>query len=164
MSEFDPVAFESELKRLKPAAPPRELLARMDEARPTPAVEFAGRQGTPTYVRMWLRRLCWVTPAAAAVGVAAAFLARQVALVPPRAAQAQPEVVSRPPIQPREIEIDQRLLSAFDAVAQLPGGEPVRFHCREWMDEIVLRDAARKVIIERQAPRLEVVPVRFETY
>jgi hypothetical protein len=49
-------------------------------------------------------------------------------------------------------------------VAHLPNGEPVRFLCREWRDEVILRDPARGIVIERQTPRLEVVPVRFETY
>jgi hypothetical protein len=63
-----------------------------------------------------------------------------------------------------EIEIDRQLVALFDAVAQLPSGQSVRFRCREWADEVVVRDPARGLVIERRAPRLEVVPVSFETY
>ena len=56
------------------------------------------------------------------------------------------------------------MVALFDAVAQLPNGQPVRFRCREWADEVVLRDPARGIVIERRTPRLEVVPIRFETY
>jgi len=67
-------------------------------------------------------------------------------------------------IKADDVEIDQRLVSSFDAVAQLPSGLPVRFRCREWADEVVLRDTARGIVIEQRAPRLEVVPVSFEMY
>jgi hypothetical protein len=63
-----------------------------------------------------------------------------------------------------EVEIDQQLIVAFDAVARLPGGQPIRFRCREWADEVVLTDSAHGVVIEQRTPRLEVVPVSFETY
>jgi len=56
------------------------------------------------------------------------------------------------------------LVATFDAVGQLPDGEPIRLRCRQWRDEVILRDSARGVVIERQSPRLEVVPVKFETY
>jgi hypothetical protein len=56
------------------------------------------------------------------------------------------------------------LVAAFDAVARLPDGQPVRFRCREWSDGVVLRDSARGIVIEQRMPRLEVVPVSFETY
>ena len=56
------------------------------------------------------------------------------------------------------------MVASFDAVARLPGGEPVRFRCREWADDVVVRDPARGIVIERRTPRLEVVPVSIETY
>jgi len=63
-----------------------------------------------------------------------------------------------------DVQINQELVSTFDAVAPMPGGEPVRFHIREWMDEVVLQDSARGVVIEGRSPRVEIVAVRFETY
>jgi hypothetical protein len=62
------------------------------------------------------------------------------------------------------VQIDQALVWSFDAVARLPSGEPIRFRCREWMDQVVLSDRDRGVVFEQRAPRVEVVPVRFETY
>jgi hypothetical protein len=49
-------------------------------------------------------------------------------------------------------------------VAQLPNGEPVRFRCREWRDDVVVRDPGRGLVIERSTPRLEVVPISVETF
>jgi hypothetical protein len=69
-----------------------------------------------------------------------------------------------PPLKADSVQIDEQLVGAFDAVGRLPSGEPVRFHCREWMDNVVLRDKTRGVVIEQRTPRVEVVPVRFETY
>ena len=63
-----------------------------------------------------------------------------------------------------EVELNHRLVSSFDAVAELPDGEPVRFRVREWSDESVFHDSARGLVVERNTPRLEVVPVAFETY
>ena len=68
------------------------------------------------------------------------------------------------PVRANDVQIDQQLVSTFDTVAALPSGEPVRFRCREWMDEVVLRDSRRGVEVTRRVPRVEVVPVRFETY
>jgi hypothetical protein len=75
----------------------------------------------------------------------------------------RPELASTP-VKADDVRIDQQLVSTFDAVALLPTGEPVRFRCREWMDEVVLRDSRRGVEVARRVPRVEVVPVRFETY
>jgi hypothetical protein len=62
------------------------------------------------------------------------------------------------------VEIDRQLVSAFEAVATLPDGEPVRIRCREWMDEVVLHDSKSGVAIRQRTPRFEVIPVRLETY
>jgi hypothetical protein len=62
------------------------------------------------------------------------------------------------------MDIDRQLVSAFDAIAELPGGEPVRFHCRQWSDKMVFHDLDRGITVERSTPRLEIIPVRFETY
>lgn len=67
-------------------------------------------------------------------------------------------------IQANQVEVDQELVAAFDAIAQLPDGEPVRFRCREWNELVTLHDSARGVVIERQEPRFVIVPIRFETY
>jgi hypothetical protein len=65
---------------------------------------------------------------------------------------------------PEELEIGRQLLAAFDAIAELPDGAPVRFECRQWEDRMVFHDASSGLSIEHSVPRLEIVPVRFETY
>jgi hypothetical protein len=71
---------------------------------------------------------------------------------------------AEPALKADDVEIDQQLVAAFDAVARLPDGQPIRFRCREWADAVVLTDTARGLVIEQRTPRLEVVPVSFETY
>jgi hypothetical protein len=62
------------------------------------------------------------------------------------------------------VQVNQELVSSFDVVAKLPTGEPVRFRCRRWKDQLVVTDKNSGIAIEESNPRVEVVPVRFETY
>jgi hypothetical protein len=62
------------------------------------------------------------------------------------------------------VQLSQELVSDFEAVGELPSGVPVRFHCREWMDTAVFHDSRRGLVIEQNIPRLEVIPLGFETY
>jgi hypothetical protein len=68
------------------------------------------------------------------------------------------------PPRAEEIEIGRTLLATFDAVAELPSGEPVRFRCQQWADTTMFRDRARGINVEQSTPRLEVVPVSLDTY
>jgi hypothetical protein len=208
MNDWDPELFEAELRKLSPARPPAELMARLVEARPVHVDQtskapngFGVRQSSaalavgnvtlkrqttgavqsavaPNHARgptvpqpstlnpqpLWWLLLRWLTPAAAVAALVAALLAwwphgqgeRQQA----KAATATAKLGSRPD----EVEIDQQLVGLFDAVAQLPSGQPVRFRCRQWSDEVVLRDPTGGLVVERRTPRLEVVPVRLEVY
>ena len=63
-----------------------------------------------------------------------------------------------------DVHVDEELVSSYDVVAKLPGGEPVRFRCRQWRDQWSVTDTNRGVEIVQNNPRVEVVPVRFETY
>jgi hypothetical protein len=67
-------------------------------------------------------------------------------------------------LQADAVEIDRQLIGAFEAIATLPDGEPVRLRVREWMDEVVLRDTAHGVAVQQRSPRIEVIPVSFETF
>jgi hypothetical protein len=102
------------------------------------------------------------------VGIAAAVAAAVWLLrpTPPAAGVAQTltAVPKKPTLKADRVEIDRQLVGAFDAVARLPSGEPIRFRCRQWMDQVVFRDSSRGVVVEKRSPRLEVVPVGFETY
>jgi len=145
--------FEADLQRLLPARPPEDFLKRLKTARlvysPEPrskANRFPGFAISP-----WLLR--WLIPATAMLTIG--LLVWRASLPVAKAASA---------IKADNVQIDRELLSAFDTVAQLPSGEPVRFRCRTWMDQVVLTDKQRGVVIEQRTPRIEVVPIGFETY
>jgi hypothetical protein len=66
--------------------------------------------------------------------------------------------------QADDVQIAQDLVSSFDTLAKLPGGEPVRFRCRQWVDKITLSDNTHGLVYEQRTPRVEIIPVGFETY
>lgn len=170
--------LEAQLRSVRPAQPPVDFLQRLKSAAPVPvanrqaqtaaAVPPGPRQRTAAHEKFsaseatirpgWLPLLLrWLVPAAAVLVVAAIIWRTN--LPSPR-----PPQTASTPMKADDVRIDRELVSAFDAVALLPSGEPVRFRCREWMDEVVLRDSRRGVEVKRRVPRVEVVPVRFETY
>lgn len=164
MTGHDPELLETELRRLKPASPPEDLLARLVAARSRlPPPHGAGWRAL-SRCGGWWRLLRWLAPGMAA---AVAFVALwAVRMADPAPGRQGPTVDARAKrmLRADDVLIDRHLVATYDAVAQLPGGEPVRFRCREWADGVVWRDTARGVEIEQRTPRLEVVPVRFETY
>lgn len=170
MNEPDLNQFEQELRQLNPAAPPPELMARLVAIQPVPLSARETRSNSATtrprqHDRQWADwrlLLRWLVPATALV-VAIAF----VWLRPPSGpgSATAPLVASAPPmLKADSVQLDEQLVDSFDAVGRLPGGEPVRFRYQRWMDQLVVRDDARGVVIEQRTPRVEVVPVRFETY
>ncbi len=175
MNEFDPELFEAELRKLRPARPPADLMARLAEAQPAtwdqaPAVVEPPPRASisqPSALDpqpLWTLLLRWLGPAAAA----AALLAALLVALPHSKRPNEPAKVAGVPKKTAsntgEVEIDRQLVALFDAVAQLPSGQPVRFRCRQWDDEVVFRDPKTGVEIERRTPRLEVVPVSLEVY
>jgi hypothetical protein len=178
MKENETERFEVQLRNVRPARPPADFIQRLKSEVPDLVTERrvqiasaapmaqAERPAVPetlgaaegTFWPAWLSLvLRWLIPAAAML-VFGAILWR--ANLP---AGRRP-VIASAPVKADDVRIDQQLVSTFDAVALLPTGEPVRFRCREWMDEVVLRDSRRGVEVARRVPRVEVVPVRFETY
>ena len=172
MSDRDHELLEAELRKLAPARPPAELMARLSEV-PRMQEAAVARHSEPSAVPQpstfnpqpfWRLLVRWLAP----LGVTAAIVAALMVLWP----HAQrPEQHVKPaaasthtPPKPDEVEIDRQLVALFDAVAQLPNGEPVRFRCREWRDDVVVRDPGRGLVIERSTPRLEVVPISVETF
>ncbi len=154
--------FENELRALAPAKPPPEFFERLAQLHPpAPAV----RQNThplPAPAWNWGHLLRWLLPATALLATAGLVWLK---LAPNSHTGGRPLAVSvTPPLKADSVQIDEQLVGAFDAVGRLPDGVPVRFHCREWMDNVVLRDKTRGVTIEQRTPRVEIVPVRFETY
>jgi hypothetical protein len=164
MTEFDPERFEAELRKLEPAVPPEELRCRLDELKPNRLDWENSRSSSGEGTGGFLARFWWSIATAAALGIAVAVLYPHHSTPLQKTSHPLLTRVAQSQAKADQIEIDQQLLSVFDAIARLPSGEPVRFHCREWMYGIVLRDSARGFVLERQMPRLEVVPVRFETY
>ena len=165
MNNRDQELFEAELPRLKPARPSEEFMARLAATPPKPRAQaqncFRLRREAPSWWRWSFR---WLAPAAVTATLAAALLAGR---WPKSIAHSLPHVAMNPAtplVQHDDVEIDRQLVAAYDAVAQLPDGEPVRLLCREWRDKVTLRDPAKGIVIERQTPRLEVVPVSYDTY
>ena len=178
MNENELERFEAHLRSVDPARPPAEFLQRLmsetavlvAERRAHTALEVLSAQAegspAPETVRAsasaarspWLPLvLRWLVPATAVLVLGA--LIWRANLPPGRVTE-----TASTPVKADDVRIDQQLVSTFDTVAQLPSGEPVRFRCREWMDEVVLRDSRRGIEVARRVPRVEVVPVRFETY
>jgi len=152
--------FEAGLRRLPPAAAPPDLMARLRAAK----VAAHSVSESPAILRFrwadWLagwRRLA--AAAAPATTILLLWLALRPAVGPGKA-----EAADSTGIKADAVQVDRSLLASFDAVAQLPDGVPVRFHCCKWRDDVVLHDHADGVFITQSTPRIEVVPVRFETY
>jgi hypothetical protein len=160
MTESEQNEFEKRLRRTRPAELPDGLAVRLRATVPERAVMAPS---WADYFRAHWDSLRWFIPATAVA--LAAMLAWQGSLPVHRqqvsAATSNP---AWPVLQADEVKIDQKLLSSFDAVARLPGGEPVRFRCESWLDEFVLSDKSRGVVVENRQPRFEVVPVGYETY
>jgi anti-sigma-K factor RskA len=159
MNDHELESFEAELRALKPAPPPPELLARLETASPIkeltpPRPALRARWQAPNFWR-------WFAPATAVVALALAFgIGRWQHGPAPKQAATPPQV----PASPDVVEIDRQLVASYDAIAEVSGGIPVRFHCQEWEDKVFFRDPLRGIAIERRTPRLEVVPVSLETY
>jgi len=164
MNDGEPELIEAELHRLKPARPPEALLARLAAARPAPRPQREGRSQPWVAFDSWRCLLRWLAPATVAAGVVVALLVWRWPGADRTPAVLPGEGLTKSALRANAVEFDRELVASFDAVARLPSGEPVRFRCREWTDGVTLRDAARGVVIERRTPRLEVVPVSFETY
>lgn len=161
MKEPELTGIEADLQRLKPAAPPEAFMRRLvaaTEASVRPKLAQPNRQAS--LWEMWKRRLRWLAPAAAGVGLVIFGVTRP--LIAPKTLVVP--VASNPPLKADDVQLARQLVGAFDAVAELPGGETVRFRCQEWTDQMTLRDAARGIEVVQSTPSFEVIPVRFETY
>ena len=158
MTDKEQDRFEAELRQMRPAKPPEDFLARMLAAKFHP--EETARPASPV-VEPWKLLLRWLIPATAVLLVAAAIWRGKTYSTSQRAAAPESNL---PILTADEVQIGQELISSFDAVARLPGGEPVRFRFQQWMDEIVLNDTTQGLMVESRTPRIEVVALGFETY
>ena len=155
--------LETLLRQIPPATPPPDLMERLRvaTAETPPVKRRAAGQIHRTFHWTGLfagwRGLAVAVPASAMIVLA--WLGLRLATVPDEARAA---AVSG--IKANAVQVDHSLVASFDTVAQLPGGVPVRFRCREWQDDVVIHDDTHGVVISKSTPRVEVMPVRFETY
>ena len=166
MTEVDPEQFEAELQTFRPAKPSAESLAKIRaELRTHTKVGADSRPMRLTLTSLrWNRVLGWLVPAAA-VAVLAAVLLHFNDAPPKTVVPSQSAAASRAPaLKADKVEIDRQFVGDFDAVTELPNGQPLRFRCEQWLDKVSLRDSASGLLIERTTPRVEIVPVRFDTY
>ena len=171
MNDHDLDLFEKELQALKPSRPPEEFAGRLSKAiaefpapdpnpvlnhPPTPRFAF---QSILAHLQFHLR---WLAPAT--VVVLASIVVLRSDLLGLRHAPPGAAAVPSPAMKADDVKIDSTLVSSYDSVANLPDGEPVRFSCEEWVDEVRLKDSSRGLVYSQKVPRVTVVPVRFETY
>ncbi|HEX4348793.1 MAG TPA: hypothetical protein VH251_00325 [Verrucomicrobiae bacterium] len=151
--------LEAGLRRIPPTAAPPELMERLRAAR---------TKIQPKERRVLRRVFRWSDLFAGwrglALGSAAAVLLLGWLILRPMAGTSRPNSSVRPVTTADTVQVGHSLMASFDAVAQLPGGEAVRFRCREWQDDVVIHDKVNGVVISQSTPRVELVPVRFETY
>ena len=153
--------FESELRRVAPAPVPADL---MDRLRSSKTFSLTASRPEPRRghrmidIFMGLR---WLVAATSVVVAAILFLRLE---SPPDSAARKSNSAASPANQANAVQVDHALVNSFDAVAELPSGEPVRFRCSQWRDDVVMRDPSHGMVIEQSIPRMEVVAVRFETY
>jgi hypothetical protein len=163
MTEKEQDRLETGLRRMTPAPVPADLMQRLQAARIAPP-----RMEVPAPRRSWR----WTEWLSAWRGLAFAEPAMAVLLtallvwraVQPELLPGKNSVGRTMGLKANAVHVDHSLLASFDTVAQLPNGEPVRFRCRQWEDNVTVHDDANGVVISQRTPRVEVVPVRFETY
>jgi len=161
VNEIEQERFESELQRMRPAQPPQPFMARLASSRPALPHRPAARALGVSRGFSWDLVLRCLAPAMALV-VAVALCWRLGFPAPKQANPVNPDQATVG-LKADDVQIAHELVSSFDAVARLPSGEPVRFRCRKWMDQVVFSDRNRGIVVEERRPRVEVVPVRFET-
>ena len=162
MNDRDIERLEIELGKLKPAPPPPELMTRLAVAPSVKPTSRAARSGSLSRAEVWWR---WLWPVPALTAAAALLLLLVARRESGQLGTPQRSTTGSAPVtRIQDIEFDRQLVMAFDAIAQMPNGQPVRFRCREWTDDVIVRDPVQGIVIERRTPRLEIVPVRIETY
>lgn len=147
--------LEAELKRLRPAAPSRQLLARLDRELAAPA-----RRAAPTWW-LWAGAL----PIAAALAVMITLAARRDS---PRPANAPQEIAAVPALAPaafQPVAAENVLYAAQDdGLVTLADGTPARRERLNYVDTITWKNPRTNASVRWSVPREEVrvVPVSFQ--
>ena len=165
MTDPEQQEFEAALRRTRPVKLPEELRSRLLAAAP-PKKARSAPPWPALAVLGWLRVLRLALPAAAVVLIAAVVVWRNASTSKPGVTDQKSStgMIAATPLKADEVKIDEELVSSFDTVARLPGGEPVRFRCNQWLDEITLSNKAQGLVLQERTPRFEIVTVGFETY
>jgi len=164
MSDFDPEQFEKELQTLRPAKPSPQLLEQIRVQLRAESKPASDPVRLATFQLRWHLAWRWLVPASALAAIVAFVLFAQSAARRPETLP-QPRTASKQPtLKADKVEIERQLVADFETITETPGGQPMRFRCEQWLDRIRLRDSAAGLTIERTTPRVEIVPVRFETY
>jgi hypothetical protein len=161
LNEQEQEQFEAKLRRTPPARVPIPFMARLLVAKPSPEPAQKPRHHAAPAWTPWWRLGRWLAPALAALAVAL-FIGR--GKFRSEGSPNNKPLVAATGLKANGVQVDHELVSSYDVVATLPGGEPVRFHCRQWKDQLVVKDKSSGVEIQQNSPRIEVMPVRFETY
>jgi hypothetical protein len=156
MNDDEQQRYEELLRRAQPARPSEEFMARLRNSRPAPEPP---RPRTFVGGLNWSR---WLAPVAAAAFVG--LLIARARFVHPGTVTGHATPLAVYGLKVDDLRVDEELVSSFDVVAQLPDGVPVRFRCQKWQDQWVASDTNHGVQIEENNPRVEVTPLRFETY
>ena len=163
MTDHEQEKFEAQLRQLKPGKLPEELVARIEATvSPSPKSPLTTAKQSVSLFQV----LRWLIPATAALVVIAAIVHRQQDSGEPGLANPEsPESsVAAAPLKQDSVQIGKEQESSFDAVATLPGGEPVRFRGQQWVNTVVVDDTKRGLLMQSRTPRVIVVPVGLETY
>jgi hypothetical protein len=165
VTEREQLEFEAALRKTRLVKLPEELRSRLLAAAP-PKKARSAPPWPALAVLGWLRVLRLAIPAAAAVLLAAAIVWRSASPSKPGGTNSPSKsgITAVAPLKADEVNIDQELVSSFDTVTRLPGGEPVRFRCNQWLDQITLSNKAQGLVLQERTPRLEILTVGFETY
>jgi hypothetical protein len=165
VTEREQKQFEATLRKTRLVKLPEELRSRLLAAAPPKKA----RSATPwpaLAVLGWLRVLRLAVPTAAALIIAAVVVWRTASPSKPApvSSKAKSGIVAAAPLKADDVKIDQELVSSFDTLARLPSGEPVRFRCNQWVDEVTFSNKAQGLVLQERTPRFEIVTVGFETY
>ena len=165
MTEQEQKQFEATLRKTRLVKLPGELRSRLLAAAP-PIKARSAPPWPALAVLGWLRVLRLALPAAAAAVLLGVVVWRGGLRSKPNAMNPKPQTgaLASTPLKADDVQIDQELVSSFDTLARLPGGEPVRFRCNQWLDQITLSNKAQGLVVQERTPRLEVLTVGFETY
>jgi hypothetical protein len=162
VNEQDEKQFEAELRKARPARLPEVFAARLAAAKPELEQARTREPLREPDVPLWVILRRWLVPAMALMlGALALWQLNRLPIGTRRQGEA---AAPQPSLEADNVRINEELVSSFDTVAKLPTGEPVRLRFQGWMDQVVLSDRKGGLVFQQRTPRVEVVPVGFETY